>query len=233
MATSEAGDTASEAHGAVTETGSVGAYWDAWYSAGAAPVTPSQFAVFVLDEVASGCSLLIDVGCGSGRDSFFFAQQGIPTLAIDASAVAIERCRSRVFPEPPPVEFLNLVIGDPALSEAVRQHASVARRSDDPIVIYARFFLHAISADAETAFLDWAAQLLRELGGVLAIEFRTTRDVAQPKRTGRHYRRYVDPIEAIAAAQDRGLRLAYFVEGFGFARYQGEDAHVARCLFRP
>lgn len=40
-----------------------------------------------------GCSLL-DIGCGDGRDSIFFSQQGLKVTAIDFSEEAVSRLRT-------------------------------------------------------------------------------------------------------------------------------------------
>ena len=45
---------------------------------------PSQFSAFIAQEVDPSY-LMIDIGCGNGRDSIFFAQHGFQVVAIDAS----------------------------------------------------------------------------------------------------------------------------------------------------
>jgi SAM-dependent methyltransferase len=42
-------------------------------------VLPSQFAVFVANEVAP--ARLLEVGCGNGRDSLFFSSAGFDVVA--------------------------------------------------------------------------------------------------------------------------------------------------------
>ena len=47
-------------------------YWDKYYSKlkNNNRLIPSQFAAFVAGELNTN-SILIDIGCGNGRDSFF------------------------------------------------------------------------------------------------------------------------------------------------------------------
>lgn len=66
----------------------------------------------------------------------------------------------------------------------------------------------------------------------MAAEFRTIRDAQQAKVTAEHYRRFVNPLVFMANANTAGFATDYFVEGFGYAKYKDDDAHVARCLMR-
>src|SRR5437870_4336134 len=61
-------------------------YWDKFYKAGNNTFAPSSFAEFVIKSgyLKAGDSLL-DVGCGNGRDTFYFLSNGINALGIDGS----------------------------------------------------------------------------------------------------------------------------------------------------
>ena len=54
----------------------------------------------------------------------------------------------------------------------------------------------------------------------------------QAKETAAHYRRFIDPLNFLTSALARGFELHYFVEGFGYAKYNSDDAHVARVILR-
>ena len=49
----------------------------------------SNFSKFVLKKLKKN-KTLIDIGCGDGRDSFFFSKKKIKTLGIDISKQVIE-----------------------------------------------------------------------------------------------------------------------------------------------
>ena len=68
-------------------------YWENYYarSNGDLLPTPSQFAVFVQGEL-SGPAFVVDVGCGTGRDSLFFSSRGHAVLGLDQAKAAIGRC---------------------------------------------------------------------------------------------------------------------------------------------
>jgi hypothetical protein len=122
--------------------------------------------------------------------------------------------------------FVCSTVEDQALADKLRAGAAGLSRT----VVYARFFMHAITESEERSFLGLAAQLT-QAEDMLAVEFRTSRDVAQSKVTGAHYRRFIDPLQFLNRVTEYGFTATYFVEGFGFAKYMEDDAHVARFIF--
>jgi len=200
-------------------------YWDDYYAARATPVRrlPSQFATFVAGELDRR-HRVIELGCGDGRDAMFFASYGHEVGGVDASHAAVEACRR-----------LAETLGETATFIVARiEEAGLAARvkgDEGPRVVYARFFLHAITEVEEESLLDLAAAAT-EPGDLLAVEYRTVRDSSGAKVTEAHYRRYVLPAAFEARALARGFDVVYAVEGFGFAKYRQDDAYVARTLFR-
>jgi SAM-dependent methyltransferase len=200
-------------------------YWDAWYAGRGATgrKLPSQFATFVAGELERP-HRVVELGCGDGRDALFFASYGHDVVAVDASASAIEGCRRLADALGERVSFIRSTIDDPDLVAKVRGDAG-------PRVVYARFFLHAITDHEEETLLDVAAAI-GDPGDLLAVEYRTTRDSSGAKVTASHFRRFVLPASFEARALGRGFEVVYAVEGFGFAKYRQDDAYVARTLFR-
>lgn len=201
-------------------------YWQSYYSArkpSTVPI-PSQFAVFVAGEMM-GKHQVFDIGCGGGRDSLFFASHGHDVIGMDGSQAAVDNCTGLASSAGlPNARFVCASVGDALSGEGV----DVSREL--PRVVYARFFLHAITEQEEAKFLELASALAAD-GGSLAVEFRTMRDVAQEKVTESHYRRFIDPVLFNARALRAGFEPRYFVEGFGFAKFKNDDAHVARFIF--
>ena len=199
-------------------------YWNEFYgSRSAVPSVPSQFAVFAAGEVPEGATI-VDIGCGTGRDSLFFASVGHNVLGIDGSTSAIDRCETTAHQRGlRNAKFLCSSVDASDLGERI-----AAAATDGPIVVYARFFLHAIDEETEAAFLGMVAGLKNF--AMLAIEFRTDRDAQQAKVTPSHYRRFIPPVAFLVRAQAAGFAPQYFTEGFGFAKFKQDDAHVARVL---
>lgn len=203
------------------------AYWNRFYAAAAAPEEPSPFARHLASEVEPP-AFLIDVGCGNGRDSAFFAGLGWTVHGFDASAAAVARCRGRIaaLGLADRAAFTQGAVDDPVT------WASLVNREGAPL-IYARFLLHAIDEPSEDGLLDRLAEVLNARGGLFAAEFRTPADAALLKEAQPHYRRYVDPDALCAKLQQRGLRIISRIEGQGLAVHKTEDAYVARILARP
>lgn len=205
-----------------TETRREG-YWNDFYAAAASTTRPlpSQFAAFVAGELREP-HRVVDVGCGTGRDSIFFAANGHEVYGLDGSEQAVKACSELAEALDESATFQVAAIDDETA-------ASRVPASDRPTVVYARFFLHAITEEEEQHFLALAAALTSP-GDLLAVEYRTVRDSIGEKETGAHYRRYVNPASFQANAVNHGFDVTYAVEGFGFAKYRRDDAYVARSL---
>jgi SAM-dependent methyltransferase len=198
-------------------------YWNDFY-AGAATTSrplPSQFAAFVAGELDRPHHV-IEFGCGSGRDSVFFSSHGHRVTGVDSSEIAVKACRELADGLGESATFLVAAVdADDLLAQL--------EIGPGPVAVYARFFVHAITDAEEESFLDLAARLTSP-GDILAVEYRTVRDLSGAKVTGRHYRRFVNPATFQARALGRGFNVTYAVEGFGFAKYRQDDAYVARAI---
>ena len=194
-------------------------------------MVPSQFCVFVAGEIPEGVSTIVDIGCGDGRDSLFFLSQGYRVVGLDASASAVESCRKFLrtvarqhFAR---AEFAQVNID----TESGRGLAAMTAESER-VIVYARFFLHAIKDDEEQAFFA-SLDSIRHKIAFVAIEFRTDRDAQRAKVTPDHFRRFIEPNDFVQRAARAGFEVEYSVQGFGMAKFQQDDAHVARLLLRP
>lgn len=58
--------------------------------------TPSPFAHIVSEKLNNNCKQILDLGCGVGRDSLFFAKKGYKVTAVDLSDVVIEQNKNRL-----------------------------------------------------------------------------------------------------------------------------------------
>jgi tellurite methyltransferase len=198
-------------------------YWDAFYSSRkkGAPAYPSQFAAFAINELVD-VDGVIEFGCGNGRDSEFFAAYGFDLLGLDASAEAIELCRSRSAHEH--ASYVQCPAG--AARDEIKGFLAGKRR----VAVYARFFLHAIDEDEANVFLDLLSVVLPAQSQVF-FEYRTVDDASQDKTFGTdHYRRYLDHDDMLARIERAGFSINYQIEGHGLAKYRDEDAKVGRCV---
>jgi cyclopropane fatty-acyl-phospholipid synthase-like methyltransferase len=64
-------------------------YWENYYKSALITDNPSPFAKWVLRNQLRENMDLIELGCGNGRDSLFFAKNGVRVLAVDQCAEEI------------------------------------------------------------------------------------------------------------------------------------------------
>lgn len=209
-------------------------YWNSYYRTGQVPELPSQFALFVANELATGelpsGMAILDVGCGNGRDAVFLAQLGHSVVGLDQSEDAIAVCRQRVRQLGPQGADRAVFYSGPADSDCLDQ---AAQHNAGPLLVYSRFFFHAVTAESEADIVRRLAGQLKQRGGALATEFRTLADASGPRETGAHYRRYIDPVEFQAGLEQAGLRVTWQAAGRGMAKFRKDDAEIARLIAVP
>lgn len=195
-------------------------YWQKVYSNTTSIGGPSPYCLSVCDEMDVSGELL-EVGCGNGRDSFYFASQGHRVIGIDTCPAAIDFCRS--------VQATNTTFLCGSL-------ASVAPQiSKQPTAIYSRFCLHAMTEIEQSETLEMAHRLL-PLAGKLYVECRSILDpmadmgesLSPTERNFGHYRRFIVREELEQQLRNIGFELLYVVEADGLAVHGDENPVVIR-----
>lgn len=210
-------------------------HWASFYGSSRTTI-PSPFAASVAVELPEKCAV-VDLGCGNGRDSCFFAQLGHRVLALDVQAEVIAKNQLRAKEQQLEVSFEQVDISQAdalsrALSAFLDESPGQSGASPPPVAVYARFLLHAIT-DAQERELLAALSLGLTPATPCFFEFRTERDADTRKQFGEHYRRYIDPDEFVArATADGGFHCDYAIEGRGMAKFGGEDPVVGRVYLR-
>ncbi len=211
-------------------------YWSRFY-AYAHTILPSPFAAAVAIELTEP-GYVVDLGCGNGRDSVFFAELGHRVIGLDVSGKAIDDNQARVLEKQvDDVEFRQVDVGAPhTLVDFLNRMEEAAIQAGDTrrnhVAIYARFFFHAVSEEEEDLVLGALSQSLRS-GARCFFEFRTEKDAKGYKRFGSHYRRFIN-IDRFVEKATVGNRFecVYRVEGQGMAKYFEEDPFVGRVFLR-
>lgn len=205
-------------------------YWNSFYENKKMGIEgiPSQFAAFVASEL-SDVNCLYDFGCGAGRDSFFFSRHLDKVVGVDGSASAVKFCEDKRNEQK--INNIEFIKSDVSKIDDCNQLITHMLSQKGNKILYARFFLHAIDEMAEDNFLMIASRFI-EQGGTVALEFRTNKDELLAKVTDSHYRRYINPMIFIQKAAAHNMHMTYFTEGFGYAKYKNDDAHVARFIFK-
>ena len=122
---------------------------------------PTSFAKEVQNMIPPRSSLL-EVGCGSGRDSFYFAEHGYSVLATDFSEVAVEKNKEKYQSENLSFEVLN-----------ISNKTSFKDNSFD--VIYSRLSLHYFR-DTDTKNIFEELHRILKPSGYLCFVCKSTED---------------------------------------------------------
>ena len=187
----------------------------------------SSFARFVHDRVGPGPVTVIDIGCGDGRDSIFFATRGRKVLGLDRARVAVERARERA--SQAGVAQARFEVCDLADGAALAE--LLGEEHDRPLVFYSRFVLHAIEAGTQVA-LQNAIDAQARADDLFVAEFRTDKDEGRVKAHPKHFRRYQNAAGFLADLRRRGWVIDYEVESPGLAPWGDEDPVLCRAIAR-
>ena len=207
-------------------------YWNDYYGSRNAVGYPSPFAEFAQQHLLHDASNILELGSGSGRDSFYFYDNGHQITGLDQATEAIGLCNehSKGARHPNRITFreADFTRLDPAEHETID-------------TVYSRFTIHSIDDEAEARLMPAIWDILPS-GGQLLIEARTILDPLYGKgdKIGEHefytdhYRRHIDAQRFIRQEIDRGYLLRFFHEGAGLAPFKGEDPVVLRtALIKP
>ncbi len=193
------------------------------------PTEPSEFASWAQDRWASAehpPEQVVDLGCGNGRDSVFFAEHGLRVVGADFSVVGLRQARAHAKQADVSAQLLEWNLN--SLRETLTRAALLAH-DPGPRVVYARLLLDALPDHARPQF--WAAvRMLLAGGGQCFLEFRTEKDRRTRKKFGRHFRRFLDPDLVLTEAAGVGAEVVERLEGRGLAVLDHEDPYVCRLV---
>jgi tetratricopeptide (TPR) repeat protein/SAM-dependent methyltransferase len=190
----------------------------------------SSFANFVFQRFPEPRQV-IELGCGTGRDSVFLAGRGHRVVAADRSPEAIERGReARAHAAVDGLDFAVVDASDRAQLASFLTGIPAAAGAE--LLVYLRFFLHSIPEAVEDIIFGALTDLL-PAGFRVCAEFRTAEDERRAKVFGDHYRRYLDEEAFVTKLSERwGFEIEHLEAGTGLSPYQGEDPHLARVIAR-
>lgn len=203
-------------------------YWNSYYEKSIAPSTASSFAEFCKQEYILDGKVIFEIGCGNGRDSFFFSKTN-SLISIDASETAITRNQQYALDNGiTSIRFISGFFGDTDLMI-----------NENVDYIYSRFVLHAMDETFENSVITLSSRILNP-GGLFLAEFRTTKDplakqgvsVGKNERITDHYRRFIDASMMISKLDSAGFEVLYSIEDNGLAVYRDDDPVVARIVAR-
>ncbi len=180
---------------------------------------PSQFSMFVLSKKTKE-NVLLEFGCGNGRDASYLSQFYKKTFAFDISKVAI-RLNKKKYKN---LKSLKFEVCD------VRNFINIKKYHKFKKNIYARFFLHSLRDNEITIFISLVSKLLNKNEKIF-VEYRTHLDKRKKKFFDNHYRNFLNPKKVINDFKKEKLVKFYSISGHGYAVFNDEDPHVARQIF--
>ncbi|NNF34368.1 MAG: class I SAM-dependent methyltransferase [Saprospiraceae bacterium] len=198
------------------------AYWEAYYANHKEPKNESMFARFVKPFLHSQKSLY-ELGCGNGRDSIFFAKEGVNVTGFD-------QCNNEI-------DYLNTKFEDfENISFEEGDFTSLGSKPKAQY-IYSRFTLHSINLESEIRTLNWVTNHLLP-SGLFFIEVRSIKDelygigneVEKDAFVTDHYRRFLELNSFIERIKDAGLNVLYKIQSRGLAPFKTEDPEVIRII---
>ena len=196
-------------------------YWNKYYKKQVAPTKPSSFSMYVESKIQNNQKIL-EIGCGNGRDSVFFAEEGHHVTALDRSEGAVELCKRNHADHS--VDFVSGSLFDiDFLPE------------NDYNLVYSRFVFHAMPLEEELKTIKKSFELLK-MGGNMYIECRSVGDplfrkgelLSKTERVDGHYRRFIVLDELLDRLQSFGFEIIEAVESNGLAVYGDDDPVVIR-----
>jgi len=194
-------------------------YWNNYYKNDKAPVVESSFARHVLGSVSSP-KVVLDIGCGNGRDSAYFARAGHTVLSLDNSSEGLKKAQEI---------SQNRVV--PVLADASKLSITC------PFVdlAYSRFSLHSMDQSSYLRCIKNVRDCLKD-GGSFWIEVRSVSDELFEKgekiddstyKTD-HSRRFFNMQTLLNDLEKISFKIVFADEQKGWAVHGDDDPVVIR-----
>lgn len=188
---------------------------------------PSSFARWLVEsELVPQAELVLDIGCGNGRDLATLQNLAPVVVGVDRSRYAAQAARTHTHTVP----GIYIVEDDVLEPGTIKNLANEHRNEVSGVVLYYhRFILNGLtSAEEEVLFSELAAAT--EPGDYVAFEHRTDQDEGRKKALFRSYRRFIAAAETVASLEAHGMTILHCEAGEGLAPFGREDPHVVRIV---
>jgi SAM-dependent methyltransferase len=195
---------------------------------------PTEFALYCLEKYFKFDDVVIELGCGNGRDGCAISQSVSRYVGLDACNVAINKFENNIKELDKNIaEKIDVHQGD-----FTAQNFNELKKDAKRLMIYSRFSLHSINYEEVERLLN----NLSEINGipwVFLIEARTIFDNLYGEGTNigvhefktDHYRRFIDPEIFLSEISSR-FNIKYFEVSDGFAPFGNQDPLVMRAAIQ-
>ena len=193
---------------------------------------PSPFSLYCVARYLKLKDVVVELGCGNGRDGIALAEVVSRYAGIDACPVAIESFSKKID------QHQKIQSHNVELLQEDFTNIDFCRfaKNNERLVIYSRFSLHSIDYE-EVSRLLTNIERLDPSSWIFMLEARTIFDefYGVGKELGRHefesdhYRRFIDPAEFLKEVSAR-FNVSYFEVADGFANFGKENPIVMRVV---
>ena len=201
-------------------------YWNQFYKKNSISYE-SSFARFTLKKIKTNHSKVLDIGCGNGRDSYFFNKKGFKVTGIDISQKAIQK-NSKVL-----VKNLTFKKFDIDKDEIKNKYD----------IIYCRFFVHTVDELLESKLIKLIKNS-KYKGTMVFFEFRNFKDkifgTYKAKDHNKviefekgHFRRIIDPkIFKKKFLSETKSKILYHKTGINLSVVKKDNPNLTRMIFK-
>lgn len=202
-------------------------YWNRFYSSKNNDFKflnyPSQFAIHVINNLPiSYNNTLLDIGCGNGRDSFFFLENKYKVISIDNSRSAILKTKKLCG------KFKNF--SSHLIDITKNKENLISFKKINNKVLYARFFIHSISESELLTFVSNVSEIMNK-DEIIFLEYRNNLDKNLNKIFQDHNRSYFTAKFITSVFKRKNFKQTYLESSKGFSKIGSEDPFITRQHF--
>tara|TARA_B100000780_G_C21111517_1_gene449216 strand:+ start:190 stop:822 length:633 start_codon:yes stop_codon:yes gene_type:complete len=201
-------------------------YWNKYYKK-TSNMDESTFAKFVYNKIKSTKGKILDIGCGNGRDTYFFNKQGFKVTGVDISKNAIEKNSKKKIKN---LTFKRFDVGKDKLKNKYE-------------IIYCRFFVHTLDIFLENKLID-IIKLVKKKNTVVFFEFRNYKDKIFGNFKAKdhnkiiefeegHIRRIIDPkLFKKKFISKTKTKIIYEKSGVNLSIVKKDNPNLSRMIFK-
>ncbi|MAZ07782.1 MAG: hypothetical protein CMM99_04915 [Rickettsiales bacterium] len=187
----------------------------------------TSFAQFVIKNTFSKNSI-IDIGCGTGRDAFYYSNFFKKVYALDKSKVVISLNKKKN------KFFKNKVF---FFQKNIASKNLIYKKKFENIC--ARFFLHTLTEEEEKIFFLNIKKIVKK-NNLIFFEFRTIKDnlmkkgkkLSKYERVYGHYRRFINTVDLKKKLKNYNFKILYESQSKNFSIFRNQKPHLARFILK-
>ena len=190
-------------------------HWDNFYSSFINIIEPSSFTSWCEKYLYNKKDYtLFDIGCGNGRDSKFWVDNGWKVIAVDNCFNAYLVTKNHLM-----------------TCNSKKWNVCCTNATDDiycnSSIIYSRFWLHAVDQETQN---NWLSTFLKYNDIFLTIEARTTDQNKHIETYDGHYRRLLCPTLLVDELESYNFKICQKLIGSGLSVYNNDNPELIRIL---